>query len=222
MIETILARRSVRDGYTNAEVPEHVLDQVLRCGLAAPSSKNAQPWRIHVVTDRPFLRSLADDVQKASSAATYVPVDPSTGLPREWRSTVAESAQVLREVPVGLFIENSGRFSDGRAVVARARPDIRENALVGYGFEMIGLGAAIVSMWIAASGLGLGGVFMGDVLIAEAAIRYRLGVSGDLVGVLALGYSVGCAAPRRLAEGRIVRHDRWRPGPGEFDAPAGS
>lgn len=208
MVEHILARRSVRDGYERREVPPDAVDRILACGLAAPSSKNAQPWRIHVVTDVTLLAEAADAVQGAKHAATYVPVDPSTGRARpDWPSTVAESASVLRQVGLGLFIENSGRFSDGRRNIAQADDDVREDALVGYSFEMIGIGAAIQNMWLAAQALGLAGVFMGDVLVAEPWIRARLGLSGDLVGVLAIGYSNGGAVPRRLAADRVVLHD---------------
>ena len=85
-----------------------------------------------------------------------------------------QSADVLAQVSLGLFVENIGAFSAGRHTVAAAPDAYRVNALVGYGFEMIGLGAAIQSMWLAAGELGLAGVFMGDVLIAEDAIRERL------------------------------------------------
>lgn len=208
MVEHILARRSVRDGYERRAVPSGAVERILACGLAAPSSKNAQPWRIHVVTDTALLTAAGDAVQGAKHAATYVPVDPATGRARtDWSSTVAESAAVLRQVGLGLFIENSGRFSGGRRNIAQAGDDVREDALVGYSFEMIGIGAAIQNMWLAAQTMGLAGVFMGDVLVAEPWIRDRLGMAGDLVGVLAIGYSEGGAPPRRLAADRVVLHD---------------
>lgn len=61
-------------------------------------------------------------------------------------------------------------------------------------------------MWLAATERGLAGVFMGDVLIAEQQIRARLGMEGDLVGVVALGFSPAEPRPRRLALDRVVRH----------------
>lgn len=207
MVDLMLGRRSIREGFSDQPVPDDAIDRILGCGLAAPSSKNAQPWRIHVVTDRTTMVDLADAVQHAKSADVYVPVDPSTGKARtDWESTVAASAEVLRQVPLGLFIENRGKFSDGRATVAHAHADVREDALVGYSFEVIGLGASIFSMWMAGRELGLEGVFMGDILVAEEAIRARLAMNGDLVGVLALGYSTGEAPPKELAPDRVVRH----------------
>jgi nitroreductase len=207
MLNLILGRRSRREGFLAEPVPTAVIEQVVACGLAAPSSKNAQPWRIHVVTNRNALQAIAGDVDCGKGPDQYVPIDPATGENRpDWDSTVSESAQVLREVPLGLFVENGGRFSNGRHTVATSRDDIREDALIGYGLEMVGLGAAIQNMWLAAESLGLSGVFMGDVLIAEDAIRERLGMRGDLVGVLALGFSGMKPYPKQMADDRVVHH----------------
>lgn len=208
MIDTILRRRSIRDGFEHRPVSAVTLERILACGLAAPSSKNAQPWRMHVVQAAASLGWIADAVQAAKHAERYVPVDPARGVPREeWPSTVVASAEVLRQAAVGIFVENQGTFSDGRRTVAQADADTRENALVGFGLEMIGLGAAVQNMWLAAEDSALAGVFMGDVVIAEAAIRSKLGMAGDLVGVLALAHSSGQPPPRTLASDRVVKHD---------------
>lgn len=229
VIRTILERRSIREGFDGTPVSPTVLDEIVRCGLAAPSSKNARPWRIHVVTDRALIGRLADAMEEARQETHHVaamdasqtsagvsarrwssvPIDPATGNAREeWSSTVCESSDVLRQVSVAFFVENRGRFSDGRRTVCRAEADVRENALIGYGFEMLGLGAAIQNMWLAANAAGLDGSFMGDVLIAEDAIRAALSMSGDLVGVLALGTTSGIPSPRQPFEfdDTAVRH----------------
>jgi nitroreductase len=175
-----------------------IMHEIVRCGLAAPSSKNAQPWRMHVVTDRPTLRLLADAVEHAEGAEEYVPHDPVTGRPRpDYVSTVRESAQVLREVAAAIFIENRGLFSEGRSSLAHAsRPALAES-LVGYGLEMIGIGAAVENMWLAAEAFGVRVAFMGDVVIAEDDISRQLGIPGDLAGVLALGFSDTALPERR-------------------------
>lgn len=202
--DAILARRSMRGGFDASPVVDATLGEVVRCGLAAPSSKNAQPWRIHIVTDRALLAEFADEVEHADDAGEYVPHDATSGRPRpEYASTVLESAQVLREVAAAIFIENRGLFSGGRATLARADRRSIEDSLVGFGLEMIGIGAAMENMWLAAESFGLQVVFMGDVVIAEAAIAGRLRLEGDLVGVLAVGYSAEptVVPPRPLKHG---------------------
>jgi nitroreductase len=214
VVAAVLARRSVREGFDGLPIPLPALQEIVRCGLAAPSSKNAQPWRMHIVTDRPGLAGLADAVESAEGAGSYVPHDPATGQPRPaYVSTVRESAQVLREVSAAIFIENRGLFSSGRSALASASRPALAGSLVGFGLEMIGIGAAVENMWLAAEALGIHVAFMGDVVIAEDDIRQRLGMPGDLVGVLALGFS-GAAAPARrqrldvLDAQYVVWHDQ--------------
>lgn len=215
VIAAMLARRSIREGFDGQPIPGSVLREIVRCGLAAPSSKNAQPWRLHVVTDRTTLGGLADAVEQAKDADEYVPHDPATGRPRPaYVSTVRESAQVLREVAAAIFIENRGLFSNGRAgLIAATRPALA-GSLVGFGLEMIGIGAAIENMWLAAEALGVRVAFMGDVVIAEDDIGATLGIAGDLAGVLALGFSDVPVPPRRQRlDERDADHVVWHEPP---------
>lgn len=200
VLNTILRRRSFREAYEDRTVPDDELRDVLRAGCAAPSSKNAQPWRFHVVEDRAVLTAIADAAASAEGADSYVPRDPQTGQPRpDWPSTVGESAEVLRNAPIGIFVENKGSFSDGRATLAAASAasaDGLVGSLVGYTFEVLGLGAAIENMVLAAQSLGIQTAFMGDLVIAESFVRRALSMSGDFVGVLMLGYSSEVVPPR--------------------------
>lgn len=214
VIAAMLARRSIREGFDGQPIPEPVLREIVRCGLAAPSSKNAQPWRMHVVTDRATLAALAGAVDRAEGVDEYVPHDPATGRPRPaYVSTVRESAQVLREVAAAIFIENRGLFSNGRAgLIAAARPALA-GSLVGFGLEMIGIGAAVENMWLAAEASGVRVAFMGDVVIAEKEIGAALGITGDLAGVLALGFSDVPLPPRRQRlDERDAEHVVWHSG----------
>lgn len=199
-------RRSTRDGFQPKAVPNDTISAILQAGLEAPSSKNAQPWRLHAVSNQETLARLADAVFRAKNPDRYVPIDPASGLPRQWGSTVIESAEVLRSVTLGIFVENRGEFSGGRATVAAATGETLRSAMVGYGLEMVGIGAAIQAMWGTAVECGLSGVFMGDVVIAESEISEVLGVSGDLIGVLALGFSDAEPHPKAVLPDRVVRH----------------
>jgi len=211
VIAAMLARRSIREGFDRQPIPGPVMREIVRCGLAAPSSKNAQPWRMHIVTDRATLGSLADAVEHAEGVDEYVPHDPATGRPwAAYVSTVRESAQVLREVAAAIFIENRGLFSNGRAGLISATRPALAGSLVGFGLEMIGIGAAVENMWLAAEALGVRVAFMGDVVIAEDDICRVLGIGGDLVGVLALGFSDMPPPPRRQSlDEQDAEHVVW-------------
>jgi nitroreductase len=210
VLAAIHGRRSVREGFDGSAIAEELLVTVVRGGLAAPSSKNARPWRLHVVTDRALLADIADAVQTADGIDEYVPHDPVTGLPHpRYVSTVVESAAVLREASAGVFVENRGPFSGGRASLAAADRGALTSALVGFELELVGLGAAIENMWLAAEAVGLSAAFMGDIAIAQPVIATRLTLAGDLVGVLALGRSVPGRPPHPRPVPAEDEHLRW-------------
>lgn len=201
-----LTRRSIREGFAAKPIGRRLLEAIVEAGLQAPSSKNAQPWCLHIVDSRETLGRLADAVEAAKGADRYVPIDPATGGPRRWKSTVVESAEVLRSVTVGIFVENRGEFSGGRRTVERASQSALPSALVGYGLEMAGIGAAIQGMWLTAAAHGIAGVFMGDVAVAEDVIADELQIRGDLIGVLALGYSDAEPVPKEIMSDRAFWH----------------
>lgn len=189
VIEAIHRRRSMRDGFSDRPVSREVLEKIAACGLAAPSSKSARPWRFHLVNSKALLSRLADLVLTADDADTYVPWDPQTGRPRpEYVSTVAESAEALRAAGAAVFIENRGVFTAHRRALVEADVDARASSIMGYTLEVLGIGAAIQNLWLAAEASGLRGVFMGDVLIAEAEFRDLMGIDNDLMGVFIMGH----------------------------------
>ncbi len=213
VVETILNRVSARSGFSARPVSEEHLRTILDCGLAAPSSKNAQPWTFHVLTDPAGLRDLAAAAASAHGFEDWVPHDPRTGRPDpRWTSTVLESAAVLAEAPCGILLENRGVFTGGRRELAAAPPDRLLAALDGFAFECLGIGAALQNLWLAASALGLQAAFLGDVVIAEAVVRERFGFEGDFLGVVCLGYPEGEPPSRRraladsAADPRVVWH----------------
>jgi len=188
-------RRSIREGYESAPIDSANVERIVAAGLAAPSSKNSQPWRLHVVSDPAMLAEIARDMECDAGADSYVPHDPATGLPRpRFRSTVHDSAAVLRQVPVAIFIENAAPFSAGSDALAGVPAERLRSSLFAYGLEYLGIGAALQNMWLAAESLGLRAAFLGDAAIATPTVTRLLGLSGDFVGVLALGRSA--SSPR--------------------------
>lgn len=58
VIENLLTRTSIRQ-FAAQPVTDEQVDTLLRCGLAAPTAVNAQPWEFIVVRDRAILDTLA-------------------------------------------------------------------------------------------------------------------------------------------------------------------
>ena len=213
VVDRILSRRSVRRGFDGRTIPRDQLETVVACGLSAPSSKNAQPWRFHVVQDRELMVAIAVAAEHSEDVDRWVPSDPRTGLPHgHWPSSVRESADILRSAAVGILIENRGVFSGGRQVLANATPTALAASLLGYSFELVGIGAALENMWLAANSLGISAAFLGDLAIAESTARQLLAFEGDMVGILVLGYSDLTSDQRRPspAETQTVAPVMWR------------
>ena len=57
--QVLFTRRSVRH-FSNREVPEGMIHQLLRAGLAAPSAGNLQPWHFYVVRGHALKEKLCE------------------------------------------------------------------------------------------------------------------------------------------------------------------
>ncbi len=68
VLETIHQRTSIRS-FTDQAVTEEQLETLLRAAMAAPSSRNVQPWVFYVVDDAATLQHLAKELPFASMAA---------------------------------------------------------------------------------------------------------------------------------------------------------
>jgi nitroreductase len=75
-LKTILERRSVRE-YTDKQVPDEVIKNLLRAGMCAPSARSAQPWEFLVIRD-------AEKRRAASKLGTY------------WK--------MLKDAPLGILV----------------------------------------------------------------------------------------------------------------------
>jgi len=58
-MQAIFNRRSIRK-YTDEKVPEELIEQLLRAGMAAPSAGNGQPWHFIVIDDRDVLEDITE------------------------------------------------------------------------------------------------------------------------------------------------------------------
>jgi Nitroreductase len=65
-LNTILNRKSVRD-FLNKEISEKTINDLLRAGMAAPSSRDRRPWHFIVISDKELMASLGSKLRTASS-----------------------------------------------------------------------------------------------------------------------------------------------------------
>ena len=71
----ILQRRSIR-GFLDRAVSRDTLEEVLKLAQRAVSSKNSQPWLVHVVTGEPLFSSEDKFESSCGWPAFSAPIDP--------------------------------------------------------------------------------------------------------------------------------------------------
>ncbi|MBT9136832.1 MAG: putative NAD(P)H nitroreductase YdjA [Firmicutes bacterium] len=179
VLEAIASRRSIRK-FLSTPVPHLLLEKILEAGTLAPSGKNAQPWDFTVL-EGPAKERLLMVLEQAVAAFS------EQGRPTGSAPYTIES---LRQAPVCIVVYNW-----------RGNPQADHNGLHRYGFlvDVQSIGAAIQNMLLAAVELGLGSLWICDVLYAEREIAILLNRKEELVAVIAIGYAAEepLARPRK-------------------------
>lgn len=81
IIQAIMDRRSIRK-YKPDPVPAAERDLIIRAGLAAPSSKNTQPWHITVVEKPEVIAKITEELKAAIVRANFERYIAMTGNPK--------------------------------------------------------------------------------------------------------------------------------------------
>ncbi len=143
-IEAIRTRRSVR-GFTNENISDEIIEQVLDAGRWAPSGLNNQAWRFIVVKD--------PETKIALSKLT------------EYGPTI-KNAQVL----IVVFLDKDHMYN--------------------YTKDVQSIGACIQNMLLTIHSLGLGAVWLGEILKNKDMVDKVLDAPEpyELMAVVALGH----------------------------------
>lgn len=193
-LQTILTRRSIR-AYTPQKISKTVLKQILSCGLAAPSSKNSQPWKFYILNEKKKIQTFAKLLIKSKNLEAE-PCDPKTGKIRVgFKSTIKASGEILTRTPLVILVENTCPFSHRRSVVLKSK---YKNGICGHDSEMLSIGAAIENICLAAHALDLSSVIIADAVAEEEKIKKIYKMRGDFVAAIALGYPTYQVPPKPL------------------------
>ena len=164
MLEEIRTRRSIRK-FTDDDVDDQTLNQIIEMGTWAPSGLNNQPWKFVVVRNQDLRMAL-------SRQTTY--------------------SHIIRGAPVciAVFLDNEQSYNRVKDIQA--------------------MGACIQNMLLAIHHLGLGAVWLGEILKNRENVEKILEVpeSCELMAVVALGHPAegrGKGSRRPIAEVIISR-----------------
>ena len=178
--ENIRNRRSHRR-FLPHPVPPEDLDAIISAGLIAPSSKNRQPWRIHVVEGvmkDDMVGSMTARIERLLSEAD----DPDIDI-QDYRSALV-TMRAMSEAPVLIVVCYEDRRPYPGVSKVRWDSGMTDREMV----DMLSIGACIENMTLEATERGLGSLWIGDFLYALDELKEATGIDGNIVSVLALGH----------------------------------
>jgi F420 biosynthesis protein FbiB-like protein len=168
-LEAIATRRSIRK-FTDQPIPDDVLQRILQAAIMAPSGKNRQPWRFVVVRGdqrAEMVRRMREAIARCQARGE------NTG-------SAEPTAAVMAQAPVTVFVFNpEGLHPWVTRSIQQAFDDL---------VNVQSAGAAIQNMCLAAHALGLGSLWIADVLYAYEELSGWLGQDTQMVAAVSLGY----------------------------------
>jgi nitroreductase len=168
-LEAIATRRSNRR-FKADPIPQDVLEKILNAAIMAPSGKNRQPWCFVVVREGKREEMIA---QMRAGIAKFKARGENIG-------SAEGTAAVMEQAPVTVFIFNT----------AGKHPWL-DRSIEETVWDMVNIqsiGAAIQNICLTAHALGLGSLWIADVLYAYEELEAWLGQDTQMVAAVSLGY----------------------------------
>jgi len=193
LLEFINTRRSVRS-FVQKPISKNDIEDIVEAGLRAPSSKNSQPWYILVLQ--------GEDKDKVCDWVLSRKDEVNFGLPEMIDGMKTESPlnstlmslDIIKDSQALILIFNRGPFTGGSKERGK---DPSRDVLIGN--ELVGIGACMENMLLAAHAIGLGAVAMMDIWPAAERIKAEYSIDYDFVVGLAIGKS-DFSSPKRKIE----------------------
>ena len=195
MLPAITDRRSIRK-YRDTPVKRQMVEEILRAGMLAPSSKNRQPWRFIVAEGRAKAQTLAA-MERGLEREKKQPLLPQSAQHLE---AARHTLRIMEQAPVVIFVVNPLGIGMNRSLTVEERVYELCNAQ--------SIGAALENMSLTAFDLGLGSLWICDTYFAQEELMGWLGAEGELAAAMAVGYAAESpqARPRKKLEDAV----EWR------------
>jgi nitroreductase len=168
-LTAINQRRSIRK-FKETSVPEEMIQQILLAATQAPSGKNKQPWKFVVVQGEKrdeMIKVMQSELDKFAERGE------NTGSAK-W------TLGIMAQAPVTVFIFNP------HGIHPWETHSVDQN--FSHLVDLQSIGAAIQNMCLAALDLGLGTLWIADVLYAYESLCKFLEMDCQMVAALAIGF----------------------------------
>lgn len=163
--EVINKRKSIRK-YIDKDVPNELIEKLINAARLAPSAKNRQPWK-YVIVKNETKNKIADIMIKQLQ-------ESKISLERKiynTNSSVKATALIIKQAPVLILVF---RYKDNNWIVGDA----------------LSIGASIEHICLKATDLGLGSLWIRDIVYTQNEIAHLVGKDNmELVCAVSIGYA---------------------------------
>ncbi len=149
-MKVIEERRSIRS-FKNEEISKDVVEDILNCGRLAPSAKNRQPW--YFVVLRNEMKDKVADLMIEYKKNALKSEERTNG---NVSSSLFSTANVIKQAPIFILI---------------FRPK-EDNWITG---DNLSIGACVENMCLRATDLGLGSLWIRDIVFVSKKVAEMLG-----------------------------------------------
>ncbi len=195
VMEAIRRRKSIR-AYKPEPVSRDIMKELLEAAIMAPTGSNSQPWKFYVVSgqrkkqlEELLLRCLdesrptTNELQTQRSGGDEKTQQKINSRRTELTRTVMDIL-TKNDLPIEMFAKGSFEyFRAPVAVFVTMDQSLAEN-------QILGIGAAVENLMLAACDKGLGACWIGMALMYSKEIKQELGIPDTerIVTSFALGY----------------------------------
>lgn len=163
--EVIKKRKSIRK-YTDKDVPNEIIEDLINAARLAPSAKNRQPWKYMIVKDE--IKNKIADLMLEQLQKSKINLEKKI---YNTNSSVKATALIIKQAPVLIL-------------VFRNKDD---NWLVG---DSLSIGGSIEHICLKATDLGLGSLWIRDTVFTKKEIAHLVGKDNmELVCAVSIGYT---------------------------------
>jgi nitroreductase len=185
-LEAIAARQGVLH-FRPEPVPAEAITQVLQAAIAAPSPVNLQPWAFVVVTDEALRAQVATYLVQVQEARVF---DDLLAMPSDYTARLMQLYEGFEQTPCFIFL----------CLEPKVHFALPEHEGVLAQWQLVSLGAAMQSLMVAATALGLGTRWFGGFALdgGGGALKALLGIPDhvELIAATPLGYHDEPPKPR--------------------------
>ena len=177
LLSSVRARRSVRE-FSNQEVSDEIIEELLKSAVYAPSPKNKQPWKFIVCKEK-----TKDLIAKTLSE--YVDKKLNSGYHEKYLYMAKDTSNIIYQAPVLILVcyDESCRTNydnDGEYWLLKS-PQCES-------CDIQSIGAAIQNLLIEANNIGISSLWVCDILYAYDELIDIVKTNDTIIAGILLGY----------------------------------